>query len=182
MDRLRRKTGSGIWIHGSDEAMKHFDTEGCIRFENEYITYFREELNLTRTPVIVNHVLEWTDVATLRAEVAKIKSLINDWKDSWEKQILAPYLDFYSQEFVSHNQKMDYQQWVAHKERVFALGNTVRLTLTDFNYHYADNLLLITFMQDYRAGAYRDFGKKQMILRRDGSNWKIVQEEWTARR
>jgi murein L,D-transpeptidase YafK len=162
--------------------MKHFDTEGCIRFENEYITYFHEELNLNRTPVIVNDVLEWTDVATLRAEVKKIKSLMDAWKESWEKQVLSTYLDFYSQDFVSHNQKMNYQQWEAHKERVFGLGNTVNIKLSDFNYHYADNLLLISFMQDYRAGSYQDFGRKQLILLRDGSSWKIIQEEWTARK
>jgi ketosteroid isomerase-like protein len=162
--------------------MKHFDTEGCIRFENEYITYFREELNLNRTPVIVNDVLEWTTVSALRTEVTKIKSLIDAWKESWEKQILAPYLEFYSADFVSHNQKMDYDRWVAHKERVFGLGNTVRLVLSDFNYHYADSLLLISFMQDYRAGSYQDFGRKQLILRRDEGSWKIIQEEWTARR
>jgi murein L,D-transpeptidase YafK len=180
LDRVRRKTGSGIWIHGSDIEMTPFDTEGCIRFENEDILYFRNTLGISRgTPVIINNVLEWTDIPALRAEVDNIVAFIQSWKTDWENQNIDKYLAYYSStEFVTHRQSMDYSRWAAHKQRVFSVGNRVSLTLTGFRYHYADDLLLVTFYQDYSAGSYADFGKKQLVLRRNSGDWKIIQEEW----
>ena len=181
LDRLRRKTGSGIWIHGSDRALTPFDTEGCIRFDNDIIDYFREELNLGRTPVIINDVLEWTDVIALDKEVENIHAFLRDWEDSWRNQDVERYLSFYcSDEFITRRQRMDYQAWEQHKRRVFNAERPVTITLFDFYYHYADHLLLVSFYQDYAAGTFNSFGRKQLVLRRKPDSWVIIQEEWTG--
>ena len=183
IDRLRRKTGSGIWIHGSDMDIIPRDTEGCIRFDNDVILYFKNTLNFRRVPVLVNEQLQWTTVAELDREVQNIQNLITAWKESWEAQDINRYLNFYkADEFVTHKQNMNYDRWVAHKTGIFSPEKQVRLVFTDYNYYYADNLLLVTFHQDYSADAYRDFGRKQLVLQRGNDTWKIIQEEWTAAR
>ena len=185
LDRLRRKTGSGIWIHGSDIEMIDFDTEGCVRFENEEITYFYEELKLRRAAAIIADEIEWLSRSALEKEVETINKFLKDWEDSWEQQNIVSYLSFYCKdEFISHRQKFDFESWESHKRNIFNPSRSIKLNLTEFNYHYADNLLLVAFFQDYQAGSYNDFGRKQLVLRRDKEQgtWKIIQEEWVASR
>ena len=181
LDRLRKKTGSGIWIHGSDIEMIPNDTEGCVRFENHEITYFHKELKLSRTPVIIAHEIEWVDQATLEREIEKIKRFLYEWEESWEQQNVDKYLSFYDHDdFISHRQKFNFENWAKHKRSIFKPRNPIRVDFIGHNYHYADNLLLVTFFQDYTAGSYNDFGRKQLVLRKDSSSWKIIQEEWVA--
>jgi murein L,D-transpeptidase YafK len=183
LDRVRRKTGSGIWIHGSDIDMVPFDTEGCVRFENEEITYFREVLNIQRAPVIINDIIEWTNVNSLRNEIEKINKILADWEESWETQDIERYLAFYcSNEFITHRQRMDYHRWVTHKRAVFNPRNNVVINLSNFDYYYADHLLLVTFYQDYKSNSLSSFGRKQLVLRRLPDSWIIIQEEWVPAR
>ena len=180
LDKLRRKTGSGIWIHGSDIGIVPFDTEGCVRFENDEIDYFYKVLNLDKTPLIINEKIEWVEVSYLENQIQIIQEFLNDWEDSWEKQDLDRYLAFYcDQEFVSHRQKMDFEKWKNHKQRVFSPEKHIILDFYDFDYYYADDLLLISFFQDYYADSYNDFGKKQIVFKRFNNSWKIIQEEWS---
>jgi len=205
LDRIRRKTGSGIWIHGSDRAIVPFDTEGCVRFDNDVIDYFRDTLKLdVRTAVIINDEIDWRTVGSLDREVKAINSFLADWEDSWRNQDIEKYLAFYcGEEFITRRQRMDYTQWVNHKRRVFNPENTVNITFSDFYYYYADNLLLVTFYQDYSSGTFHSFGRKQLVLRRlhdsmgagldvasrvptgldvaryvPTMQWIIIQEEW----
>jgi len=181
MDRLRKKTGSGIWIHGSDKDIEPKDTEGCIRFENKEINYFHEELNLDHAPIIISEKIEWTTISNLNTEIANINKFISDWKTAWQNLNITQYLSYYdTEEFGSDKQRMDYKKWADYKQNVFANANHPVVTFGDFSYHYADNLLLITCTQDYKSGSYADFGKKQLILKRVNNHWKIIQEEWVA--
>jgi len=181
MDKLRKKTGSGIWIHGSDKDIEPMDTEGCIRFENKEIDYFHDELNLTHAPVIISEVIDWTTISNLRSEITNINKFLDDWKTAWQNLNLTSYLSYYdSDEFITQKQRMNYKKWADYKQSVFANANHPVITFSSFEYHYADNLLLITCTQDYKSGSYTDFGKKQIILKRVNNTWKIIQEEWVA--
>ena len=179
LDRLRLKTGSGIWIHGSDRAMIPFETEGCVRFDNDVIDYFRDVLNLTRTAVIINDEIDWTTVEALDAEVRRVINLLADWEESWRGQDIERYLAFYCrEEFITRRQRMDYTAWANHKQRVFNPDNSVNITFSEFFYYYGDGLLLVTFYQDYSSGTFSSFGRKQLVLRKTDSSWIIIQEEW----
>jgi murein L,D-transpeptidase YafK len=179
MDRLLRKTGSGIWIHGSDMDIIPTDTEGCVRFENQEIVYFHEKLKFNKVPVIINDGLEWTDIDALEKEVGSIQAILKSWQESWQQQDIGKYLSFYcSDTFISYSPNRDYAQWAAHKSRLFAAKNKISVDLYNFEYHYADKKLLVTFYQDYAAPSLKSFGKKQLLLRRDKDTWTIVQEEF----
>jgi len=183
LDRLRQKTGSGIWIHGTDADMIPYDSEGCVRFENDVITYFREVLNIRKTPIIINEVFEWVNMEYLKNEVEKINDFFSAWLDSWQKQNIDEYLSFYSTEhFVSNNQKMNYARWATHKKEAFNKETFIDIKVSGLNYYYSDNMLLISFTQEYTSSSMSDVGYKQLVFERaksmEQSIWSIIQEEW----
>jgi len=180
LDKTLKKTGSGIWIHGSDISMVSFDTEGCVRFENSEIIYFLDELKFDRVPIIINDVVEWTTIDELEIEKAKVLDFFRTWQESWKNQDINSYLSHYTEGFRTNKQKMNYTQWVNHKARIFNPEKPIELELTQIEYYYADNLFLISFYQDYKAQSLISFGKKQIVLKRIGERWFIIQEEWTA--
>ena len=178
LDRLRRKTGSGIWVHGTDVGTIPFDTEGCVRFENDVITYFNEELRFSKTPVIIGDVIEWVTIDFLLNEVQNIEIFLNNWLESWKRQDIIQYLSFYDQDdFVTHRQNMDFASWERHKRNIFQ-DSPVEIEMKDISYYYADNLLLISFTQNYYSTSVQNTGKKQLVLRRGRMGWRIVQEEF----
>ncbi|MCL1827211.1 MAG: L,D-transpeptidase family protein [Candidatus Cloacimonetes bacterium] len=178
LDKLLKKTGSGIWIHGSDTEMVSFDTEGCVRFENSEIIYFTEELEFEKIPVIINEELEWRTITSLEKEILDINAFLEKWQDVWQKQDIETYLSFYADDFHTVRQKMDYTQWVKHKTRIFNPNNEIKLDVFDLSFYYADNLLLVSFYQDYTTTTLKSFGKKQLVLKRLPNDWIIIQEEW----
>ncbi len=180
LDRLLKKTGYGIWLHGSDIGIIPFDTEGCVRFENDEIIYFKEILRLENTPVIINNEIKWHELRELQNEVDTILEFIDSWKNSWQEKNFESYNNFYSHDFHSDKQKMDYEQWYNHKKNVFLRNDQIIIDIYDFDYYYADGFILISFFQDYKAGNYRDFGKKHLVLKRNSNQWKIFKEEWQA--
>ena len=179
LDRIRRKTGSGIWIHGTDVPLTAYDSEGCIRFDNDVISYFKNDINLTNTPVIINDTIEWVEIDFLLQEIEEILLIISKWLNSWIEQDIYEYLSFYCHDdFISHRQKMDYSSWENHKKRIFNPNSLVQINLTNYEYYYANNLLLVTFIQEYKSPLVQSKGKKSIVLKKANDSWIIIQEEF----
>ncbi|MDD4155933.1 MAG: L,D-transpeptidase family protein [Candidatus Cloacimonetes bacterium] len=178
LDKILKKTGYGIWLHGSDIDMIPFDTEGCIRFENDEIIHFVQLLNPQNTPVIIDEEIKWYSYDELENEVKVVLHTIDYWKEVWQNKDFENYITLYLDEFYSDRQKMDYTQWYNHKMKLFKSEEDININIYDFDFYYAEGLLLISFYQDYETGEYRDFGKKSLVLKQLDNQWKIIKEEW----
>ena len=182
LDKVLKKTGSGIWIHGSDIEMVSFDTEGCIRFDNHEITNFHDNLNFNSVPIIINDELRWVTISELETEIKMIQEFLNSWLESWRIQDIQAYLSHYANDFKTYRQKMDATQWTNHKTRIFNPQKPVQIDLLNIEYYYADNLFLATFIQDYKAESLKSYGKKQLVMQKQKDRYIIIQEEWIATR
>lgn len=65
LDRHFSRTGSAIWLHGTNKPLRDRDTNGCIVMDNGTIERLAPYLRLNRTPVIIVDRLRfqaWKDV------------------------------------------------------------------------------------------------------------------------
>ncbi len=56
VDKLGKKTGSGIWLHGTDDPariLRPRDSKGCVVVTNEDMLDIASYINLARTPIVV---------------------------------------------------------------------------------------------------------------------------------
>jgi len=120
-DRLNRRGGDGIWIHGVDEKggrRPPQDTDGCLALPNDDILALEQTLQPTVTPVIIAREIRWAapeEIAALRAE---LRVAVDDWAESIRSGDLHHYLSLYADDFTYRGMRRD--QWAEF--RLVTLG------------------------------------------------------------
>lgn len=61
MDRLRGKTGYGIWIHGRGTPITPKLTRGCVALQNPRMDALHEHISIHQTPVLIAQALAWSN-------------------------------------------------------------------------------------------------------------------------
>jgi murein L,D-transpeptidase YafK len=197
-DRRERRTGHGIWVHGSERGnIPPLFTQGCVAVSNPDI------LDIAATfkggwpgvPVVVfsgeeeakKHVasVDFQKMKARRQEVVaghderqgEFESLVMGWKSAWEARDIEAYSDFYlASGFMDGAMK-----WEAFRDRkkgLFAAYSTIRVDLSDIALtEYTDNIATVKFHQVYNTNRNnRMENAKRLIFRRDQGQWKIYRE------
>lgn len=111
----------------------------------------------------------------------EIRSFLESWRRAWEKKDLKAYISCYDPGFSSRG--MDLKEWRNHREGLNQQHESLTVELKDLKIRETSgDTATVTFVQDYRADAYRDIGLKNILLTKRGSHWKIKKEEWRALR
>ena len=182
-DRRQRKTGFGIWLHGTDRSLfsrPPLDSEGCVVLTNEEFERIRQYVVIGRTPVIISEELEWLAKNDWQQQKSLINMVIQEWREHWENGDLQSYLDMYSRDFWTSQH--DYDSWGRYKQQVFAGKSYQQISLSDlsvYGYPRADNaapLIVANFVQHYRSNNFNGDMRKRLYLVKEQGQWKVVYE------
>lgn len=179
-DRRHGRTGYGIWLHGTPSntfSRPPRDSDGCVILSNGDLQllapYIREN-----TPVILTDEIRWLDTGRWWENRDQYDALVEQWKGDWESRDAGRYLRHYSATFSGLG--MDYPDWVDHKKRVNPAKRYIRIGISEksiFRYPGEDDLIVITFRQEYDSDNYRTtFIKRQYWQREKDGRWRIVYE------
>lgn len=175
------RTGYGIWIHGvpsSTYARAPRASDGCIALANEDLTAIWQELADGGTPVILTDGANWMSREQVDRRRGEIHQQINAWKGAWESLETPRYAAFYSEDFQTENKNIS--DWIRHKTRVNASKKYIDIKLSELSilgYPGEDDLVVVTFSQDYRSSNFSSVADKRQYwkLESDGA-WRIVYE------
>ncbi len=82
-DRLRGRTGSGIWLHGvprENYARAPQATDGCVVLANEDFARLLRTVSSAHTPVVIAQRLDWVKPSALEGERRLAQSLLTQWQ------------------------------------------------------------------------------------------------------
>ncbi len=180
-DRMRGKTGYGIWLHGvpSDTyARAPQASDGCIALANPDIAELANRVQVGATPVIIAERVEWVSPEALRAERDAFSRQLQTWLADWQSLDTSRYLEHYSRGFRADG--MDLGAWRAHKQRVNAAKSWIKLSLTNVSMFRdpgtPEGLVAVTFDQDYRSSNLAQQTRKRQYWIREDGRWKIAYE------
>lgn len=176
-DRLRNKTGGGIWLHAvneSDRVEKSYDTEGCVVVTNSDIMELSGYIALWHTPIIVDDSLVTVGSETYQRERTKVLDFIGEWEHSWENKRIDRYMACYDERFSGYGRTKARHR--AHKQRLNEVYKEIKVDLTDINVFAFHNYLVVSFRQEYRSDRYHSVGRKKLYLTRDGDSYRILSE------
>ena len=176
-DRMRNKTGSGIWLHAVDEddrVTKSYDTEGCVVVTNGDIMELSNYITLWDTPIIVDDSLNYEPPDRYADERDKVLSFIETWRKTWANKQLDEYMNCYDERFSGYGRTK--AQHRAHKKRLNQSYKKIEVTLTDLSVYAFHNYLVVSFNQEYRSDRYHSVGRKKLYLSRDGDDFRILSE------
>ncbi len=181
LDRLHRRSGHGIWLHGlpkSEELRPFLASEGCVVIDNTSFAGLAGEVTAGETLILLStEELEWVPQQELRSAADELQAAIEEWQGAWESLDTEQYLAHYADDFS--DLKFNKSSWAKYKKQVNAQKRFIDVELEDFSMLVeptTPNVVKVLFRQGYRSDNYSWQGRKEQLWRRDGSGWKIIYE------
>ena len=179
-DRRLGRTGDGIWLHGTPSdtySRPPRASEGCVVLANQDFNSLSNFVQPGLTPVIISNEVEWLTLDDWQADRKALNEAIERWRKDWESRDVERYLAHYSRSFRSDQQ--DYSAWAAHKRRVAANREWIKVELNAMSMFRApgkDEMVVVTFEQNYRSDGLNDRMRKRQYWIKEGGAWKIAYE------
>ncbi|MFH1351794.1 MAG: PP2C family serine/threonine-protein phosphatase [Pseudomonadota bacterium] len=111
-----------------------------------------------------------------------IYAFLSDWKSAWEKTAgengnMATYISFYSDNFSSSGLKKD--GWRRDKGNKGRRKDWIRVEVSNIQIYGPDekDQVKILFDQDYRSSSFTNKSQKTLVLKNEGTGWKIIAEK-----
>lgn len=178
-DRLQKKTGSGIWIHGMPlNGERDNNTRGCIAIDNTTLKKYESMIDYQKT-ILITYPNEVKEVS--KDALATILHGIFVWRNAWINNDLDLYLSFYDNDFVRFD-GMKIAQFRDYKKRVFAKDESKTIDFSDINIAPYPNLngldlYRVRFLEDYKAkGGYKFNGIKELYVVVSANKMRIMVE------
>lgn len=184
IDSYERKTGSGIWIHGTPSdtySRPPRASDGCVVLSNPDMKALESILQEGNTPVVIGVNFQWVNPDSVRKQEnvkADLLSAIEDWRKDWATQNTDAYLSHYTRDFFYS--EGDLSRWANYKRQIQASKPKVSVNLTDislFTYPGAKReMVVVDFEQEYVSAALRNVMKKRQYWVQENGEWKILYE------
>lgn len=165
-DRIRGKSGDGIWVHGVPlNGSRDPFTKGCIAINNNDLLQLDKNINPSNTLLIIDSSLkQWVNPTAYSAILASLYQ----WKSAWAYNDLETYLSFYDSSF-RRSDGMNFNQFSSFKERLFAKDESKSIVFNNINIipypGEKRNLFWVTFNQLYISDSHRYEGEKSLLVR-----------------
>lgn len=180
-DRLRNKSGSGIWLHGN--PVNTFSrapraSDGCVTMSNADLKNLKPFLHEGHTPVIIAAEVEWREPEAVEQYRTEFTSLLEQWRTAWESRDSDRYLQYYSTSFNTEGKT--YRRWAREKRAVNSTKSYIKVELSNVSiltYPGDEKVSVVTFRQDYRSNNFNGSGDKRQYWRQEADGqWRIVYE------
>jgi len=179
-DRQQGRNGHGIWLHGTPSdtySRPPRASDGCVVLTNQDLDTLSGYLQVGLTPVIISNTIEWLSLDDWASERTALNREIEAWRKDWESRDVDRYLAHYSRAF--RNNEGDYGQWAQQKRLVAAGKSWVKVDLSKlsvFRNPGKQDMIVVTFEQDYRSNNLSNVLKKRQYWMKEGGRWKIIYE------
>jgi murein L,D-transpeptidase YafK len=180
LDRIESLRGDGIWLHGTDKPLTSYSTNGCIVLDNRDVAELSQYIRFRQTPIIIEEKVLYTTLKELNEERERFRGYLAEWKKSWETKQLDDYMSFYSKDFQSKG--LNWQAWRTHKYRLNQQYKTIQVTIDPPTILKHNHSVVAAFFQSYRSDRHINEGTKRLYFVKEGSDWKIIGEEWNPQR
>ena len=180
-DKLHKRDGHGIWIHGKplDGKSRPDLSKGCIVLNNNDLKRLAKIINYQQTVLQIYQ----KPVFASKEDIASILSLLYKWRWAWEKSDLNKYISYYAKDFHRSN-GYNLKQFTNYKKRVFKLRKHQKVTIyfkdikiVPYQNPKDEKIYRVTFYEDYNAPNYTFKGNKEIFVKKEGDKFKIFIEK-----
>ncbi|MDH5778094.1 MAG: L,D-transpeptidase family protein, partial [Gammaproteobacteria bacterium] len=183
-DQRIGKTGSGIWLHGTDNgyySRPPLDSEGCVVLTNIDLKTVMDEITPGVTPVVITEKANWVNVSDWKKQRQEVLTALEQWRKDWSSLDVERFLSHYDQNFWTSNGH-DLQSWKTRKRNVVRNKTYQRIKLSDISLlSYPESegrpaMIVARFRQQYDSNNYKGDIHKRIYLRKQGDQWRIMYE------
>lgn len=184
IDSYERKTGSGIWIHGTPRdtySRPPRASDGCVVLSNPDMKALQDILQIGNTPVVIGVDFQWISPESLKQQEqskSALKVALENWRKDWVSQNTDAYLSHYAGDFFYSEGGLS--KWSGYKRQIQASKPKVSINLSEismFTYPNSNkNMVVVDFEQEYISPSLRNVMKKRQYWVQENGQWKILYE------
>ncbi len=184
VDRLRRKTGYGIWIHGRGEGIYPLQTQGCVALNNKDLNKLGKLLS-PGTPVALTSTFSYflgnstpPDAMQNTAAVRALEKKVRSWAKAWENRSDELFA-FYDKDAYSIAQGEPFSNFQRQKERLFKSLPWIKTSVRDIQVLQGPGYWVTWFHQDYEAPNLSTNGVRRLYWEQTPKgDFRILGMEW----
>ena len=179
-DRRMGRNGHGIWLHGTPSdtfSRPPRASDGCVVLSNDDLDRLSRYLQIGLTPVIISEQVEWVSAEGWASERQSFLNALEQWRTDWESRDTELYLQNYSRKVDAMGQ--DFESFARSKRLVNSGKEWIKLKVNNvsaFRNPGREDLITVTFEQDYRSSNLNNVMKKRQYWSREGNRWRNVYE------
>lgn len=179
IDRIKDKTGSGIWLHGRGKTFVPRDTLGCVALKVDDIRSIQSELP-KGLPVVIAEKVQWTtgegtDAKTAAGMVEKVLG----WAEAWQSRD-ETFFSFYFDRLFAKSERLSFQSFRNHKQSIFDSQPWIEVLVDNVHAMAGPDYWVTWFDQYYRTSSITSaVGKRLYWMPDENGQWRIVGREYT---
>jgi len=178
VDRLRGKTGHGIWIHSKGYGL--VPTRGCVAIGLDDIGQIGPRLTPGTAVVLAQHLDDQPQLKADDGTARHLRQLMHAWSDAWASRSSAMF-DYYDAASYSKGTE-DFSIFRRNKERLFKLLDFIKIYNREIHVLEGPGYWVTWAEQFYTASNLSTEGIRRLYWQRGAdSRFRIVGMEWTPR-
>ncbi|WP_149707403.1 cell shape-determining L,D-carboxypeptidase Pgp2 [Campylobacter concisus] len=181
LDKLAKRNGGGIWIHGyplDGQRTDELKTKGCVAMQNDTLMKFDDVVDHKKTLAFI---YEDKRPEASAKDIAAIISGLLGWKKTWSESDIENYLKFYDKNFERYD-GMSLEKFKSMKRAIFSKKEKKRISFSNFLITpypnlKNDRLFRVSFYEDYVSDTHKFAGQKTLYVKLYNDDMKIFIEE-----
>ena len=181
LDKLAKRNGGGIWIHGyplDGQRTDELKTKGCVAMQNDTLMKFDDVVDHKKTLAFI---YEDKRPEASAKDIAVIISGLLGWKKTWSESDIENYLKFYDKNFERYD-GMSLEKFKSMKRAIFSKKEKKRISFSNFLITpypnlKNDRLFRVSFYEDYVSDTHKFAGQKTLYVKLYNDDMKIFIEE-----
>lgn len=176
VDKIRRKTGGGIWIHGTKPDLDKRYTQGCVALNNTDFMNMYKNVKVG-TPVIIAENLTYSDNGSYEDNRENLYSLLDNYTNAWKNNNKELFKSMFHKDFMTPN-SVKSGRYVANKLRLMDRFPEKDIENYNTKIFMKDNgYVLFDTDQFYCAENLSTYTNKRYYFASDNGALKLISEE-----
>lgn len=181
VDKLKKKTGSGIWIHGINPTTDKESTQGCVALRNEDFNSLRESAEV-KYPVIIAENLTYLSENDYNDLKKKITDRFGGFIKAWGGSDYDTFKNYVHDDYKSVSGQNS-KRYLENKKNLMRAYPTRAVVTSDVKVFMKDNdYVVFDTEQFYCAPNMTTLGEKKYYFEgADDGELKLISEEFVQR-
>ena len=176
VDLMRKKTGSGIWLHGTPSAQyarAPESTDGCVVLSNPEMQRLLKMPELRMTPVVIAEQLEWVNADQAKQSWDAFKPTLDKWLQARNGRDPQALKTHYSLRYEQDGQGLE-QVWPRLAQTTLGYSQSQPLELVSvLNWKDQEHNMVVT-LRDPNQTHPQGASYLRMYWQKENGQWRLV--------
>ncbi len=179
IDRIEGRDGSGIWLHGRDDADLTKDvTRGCVAFNNQDIVELQPLIGKSADVVLAQNI-DFAPAETYQVERRRLLKVLDDFVGAWETGDFDAMGAMLHPQFTTAKGQSG-KAWLNRKKSIHKAIRQRTIEVDNVSVMRESNdQVVYEFVQSYCARNISTRGVKRLFFKQDQDQLKLMTERFS---